>query len=75
MTINGAKAGVDARGAGRGTNESIILGSGFGTFQLSAANITFDGFTFTNLQGREIDSTTNADNFHMLNCILRRQQH
>src|ERR1041385_2517526 len=70
VTLNGAKVGVDARRAGRGTGESIILGSGFGTFQLSAANITFDGFTFTNLQGREIDSTANADNFHMLNCIL-----
>ena len=39
-------------------------------FILNAANITFDGFTFSNLQGREIDSTTDADNFTMRNCIL-----
>lgn len=71
VTLSGAQAGVDARDGRPGAQESIIAGSGFGTFHLSAANITFDGFTFSNLQGRELDSTTNADNFTMRNCILQ----
>jgi uncharacterized repeat protein (TIGR01451 family) len=71
LTLSGAQAGVDARDGRPGALESIIAGSGFGTFHLSAANITFDGFTFSNLKGRELDSTTNADNFTMRNCILQ----
>ena len=70
LTLQGAQAGVDARDGRPAASESIIAGSGFGTFHLSAADITFDGFTFSNLQGRELDSTTNADNFTMRNCIL-----
>jgi hypothetical protein len=71
LTLLGAQAGVDARSGRPGAMESIIAGSGFGTFHLSAANITFDGFTFDNLKGRELDSTTDADNFTMRNCILQ----
>ena len=67
----GAQAGVDARDGRPAASESIISGSGFGTFHLSAADITFDGFTFADLQGRELDSTTDADNFTMRNCILK----
>ncbi len=71
LTLSGAQTGVDARDGRPGAQESIISGSGFGTFHLSAANITFDGFTFSDLKGRELDSTTDADNFTMRNCILQ----
>ena len=70
LTLQGAQAGVDARDGRPAASESIISGSGFGTFHLSAADITFDGFKFSDLQGRELDSTTDADNFTMRNCIL-----
>src|SRR4029077_1982786 len=49
LTLQGAQAGVDARDGRPAAPESIIAGSGFGTFQLSAAGITFDGFKFSNL--------------------------
>jgi len=42
-----------------------------GTFGLNATNVTFDGFTFTNIKGRTIDTYYNADNFTMRNCILQ----
>ena len=55
LTFLGEQAGVDARDGRPAASESIIAGSGFGTFHLSAADITFDGFKFANLQGRELD--------------------
>src|SRR5438045_2592148 len=70
LTLVGAQAGVDARNGRPGSTETIISGSGFGTFHLNAADITFDGFTFADMKGRELDSTTDADNFTMRNCIL-----
>ncbi len=70
LTFLGEQAGVDARDGRPAASESIIAGSGFRTFHLSAADITFDGFKFANLQGRELDSTVDADNFTMRNCIL-----
>jgi Tol biopolymer transport system component/outer membrane biosynthesis protein TonB len=70
LTLMGAQAGVDARDGRPGAMESIITTGNLGVFTLNAANITFDGFTFSNLQSRTLDTYFNADNFTMRNCIL-----
>ncbi len=49
LTLLGAQAGVDARDGRPGAPESVITAGGLGTFFLNATNITFDGFTFTNM--------------------------
>ena len=69
LTLLGANAGVDARGS-RGA-ETVITSGGLGTFALNATDVTFDGFTFSNLTGRTIDTYFDADNFTMRNNILQ----
>lgn len=70
LTLSGAQAGVDARDGRPAALESVITTGNLGVFILDAANITFDGFTFSNLQGRTLDTYFDADNFTMRNCIL-----
>ena len=70
LTLQGKQAGVDARGGRPALPESVITTGNAGVFTLNAANITFDGFTFSNLQGRTLDTYFDADNFTMRNCIL-----
>ncbi len=51
LTLHGAFAGVDARSASRGVNETIIQGEDFGggnrssAFHVTASHVTIDGFT------------------------------
>jgi hypothetical protein len=70
VTLLGAQAGVDARDGRIGASETIISAGGAGTFSLNATNITFDGFKFTNMSGRTLDTYFDAHYFTMRNCIL-----
>jgi hypothetical protein len=71
LTLQGAQAGVDARNGRPAAAESVITTGGLGVFTLNAVNITFDGFKFSNLKARTLDTYFNADNFTMRNCILQ----
>ncbi len=71
VTLKGAQAGVDARNGRPGASETIIAKGGLGTFLLNATDVTFDGFTFTDIKGRTIDTYFDAHNFTMRNCILQ----
>ncbi len=71
LTLSGAQASVDARDGRPGASESVITAGGLGTFSLNATDITFDGFKFTDIKGRTIDTYYDADNFTMRNCILQ----
>lgn len=56
---------VGSRGA-----ESILSHNGLYAFSPQADNITIDGFKFTGNGGRVIDTYSNANNFHLTNCIF-----
>jgi hypothetical protein len=71
LYLLGAQEGVDARDGRPGAQESVITAGGLGTFYLNAVDITIDGFTFSNLAHRTIDTYFDADNFTMRNCILQ----
>jgi hypothetical protein len=71
VILRGAQWGVDARDGRPGASESVIAAGGFA---LNAVGITIDGFTFTNMAHRTIDTYFNADNFTMRNCILKGTQ-
>jgi hypothetical protein len=74
VTLKGAQAGVDARDGRPSASESVITAGGLGTFTLNAVGITFDGFKFSNMAQRTIDTYFDADNFTMRNCILQGTQ-
>ena len=77
LTLRGANAGihptvgvhpnetVGARGP-----ESILSHNGLYAIRPSADNITIDGFKFTGTGGQIIDTSNDANNFSLLNCIF-----
>jgi hypothetical protein len=72
VTLQGAKAGVDARTRGVPITaaETQLTGTGE-IFELAASNITIDGFAFSNLSLRGIDNTsTDANNITIQNNII-----
>lgn len=71
VTLLGAQAGIDARDGRPGALETVITAGGLGTFTLNATDVTFDGFKFTDIKGRTIDTYYDADRFTMRNCILQ----
>ncbi|MEI7980561.1 MAG: hypothetical protein WCI71_02850 [Bacteroidota bacterium] len=77
VTLKGANAGihpaigthptetVGVRGA-----ETILSHNGFYAIQPVAHNITIDGFKFTGQSPRLIDTYSDANGFHLTNCIF-----
>ncbi len=72
LTLRGAQWGVDAftRGpSGIPDNETILSNSGR-IFDLNAPNITIDGFVFSNLGNRALDSYSYIDGLTIKNTIF-----
>jgi len=68
ITLEGANAGVPWNGV-RGS-ETILSHDGLYVFSPAADHITVDGFKFTGTGGRIIDTYSDANYFHLTNCIF-----
>jgi len=68
VTVLGAQAGVDAR-TRSGVPESIVSNVG-GAFQISADNVTIDGFTISDSAGAGINIAPVASGYQVLNNVI-----
>lgn len=74
LTLRGAKWGVDARsprGPSGASGEETILSSSGRIFNLNAEDLTIDGFVFSNLGNRALDSFSYINGLTIKNTIFR----
>lgn len=69
LTLLGAQNGVDARGRSAGT-ESVVNGLS-GAFNISASNVSIDGFTIEDASGPGVKVSGPINGIQILNNIIR----